>query len=208
MRAMRSARHFFRSLALTPLLAAIFAPAVHGATLPPTAPACAEAPAVKGRARERFESVVLMTIAKEVEGQGEANFHLRYAKPSALCLVETFSVGNTLIAAEHSPFVKGLSTLLYRFSIARPDGNSEVLVLYSGMAALIAGGGDHVFHVSEERQGVISWYAIYANEPGYEHAKALAERIVRGQARPLMAVTWPKGAREGAVVDFDAARLK
>lgn len=205
---MISARHLLRSVAMAALAGATVAPAAHAANLPPTAPACAEAPVVKGRARERFESSLLMALASELQSQGEANFHLRYAKPSKLCLVETFAIGDTLVAAEYSPFARSLSTLLYRFSVARPDGNSELLFLYSGMAALAAGGGDHVFHVSEERQGIISWYAIYANEPGYEHARALAERIVRGQARPLMAVTWPKGAREGAIVEFDATRLK
>lgn len=208
MNPVRHPRHPRRAAAIAALLSVALTTAVSATTLPPTAAACAEAPAVKGRARERFESALLMTIAKELESQGEANFHLKYAKPTAPCLVETFSVGPTLVAAEASPAVKGLSTLLFRFHVARPEGRSEVLVLYSGMAALFGGGGDYVFHVAEERHGVIAWYAMYANEPGYEHAKALVERIVRGEARPLLAVTWPKGANQGSIVDFDAARLK
>lgn len=194
--------------AMALLGATSLAPPAAAATLPPTAPACAEAPAGKGRARERFETKALMAIAQELQAQGEADFHLKYARPAALCLVETFSVGDTLIAAEASPAVKSLSTLLYRFHVAGPGGRSEVLVLYSGMAALAAGGGDLVFHVSEERDGVISWYAMYGNEPGYEHVRPLVERIVSGRARPLMAVTWPKGAKEAGIVELDRARLK
>jgi hypothetical protein len=132
---------------------------------------------------------------------------LKYAPPKAHCIVETFPAGEASVAAGYSPWEKGISTLLYRFTVSRPEGPSEILVLYSGLASLMAGGG-LVFHVSEERQGVVSWYAMYAQEPAYPDVKALAERIARGEAKPLMAVTWPKGAKEGEIVAFDSKRLK
>ena len=168
---------------------------------------CAEAPPMKARARERFEGAALMIVAKQLESQGEANFHLKYAKPASHCIVEAFSIGDASVTAGYSPWLKGLSTLLYRFTVSRSNESSEILVLYDGMASLMAGGG-LVFHVSEERQGVVSWYGMFAEEPAYPDIKALVDRIVRGDAKPLLAVTWPKGAKEGELVAYDAKRLK
>lgn len=168
---------------------------------------CAEAPPVKAKARERFEGAALMIVAKQLESQGEANFHLKYAKPASHCIVETFSFGDASVAAGYSPWVKGTSTLLYRFTVSRSNENSEILVLYDGLASLMAGGG-LMFHVSEERQGVVSWYGMFSEEPAYPDVKTLVEHIVRGDAKPLLAVTWPKGAKEGELVAYDSKRLK
>ena len=168
---------------------------------------CAEAPPMKGKARERYEAAALMIVAKLLESQGEANFHLQYAKPASHCIVETFSIGEASVAAGYSPWVKGLSTLLYRFTVSRLNERSEILVLYDGMAAVMAGGG-LMFHVSEERHGVVSWYGMFAEEPAYPDVKTLVDRIVQGDAKPLLAVTWPKGAKEGEVVAYDTKRLK
>jgi hypothetical protein len=179
----------------------------HGDTVSAVTP-CTAPPAIKGKSPQRFESKTLMIVANELESQGEANFHVRYSKPAAECLVESFSVGDVKVQARYSKWEKAASTLLYRFVVERPKGSgSEVLVLYNGSASFASGGG-FVFHVSEERDGVISWYAMFKEEPTYAAARALVEQIIAGSAKPLLAVRWPKGAKEGEILAFDDKRLK
>jgi hypothetical protein len=147
-----------------------------------------------------------MAVARELESQGEANFRLKYAAPTTECLVETFTISDATVTARYNAWEKGPSTLLYRFSADRPTGKSDVLVLYSGTASLLKGG--YVFHVSEENDGIISWYAMFSDDPPYPVIKALVEQIVSGTAKPLLAVRWPKGAKESELVAFDDKRLK
>ena len=170
--------------------------------------ACAESPAKQGRAVERFDGTGLMMMATQLEKRGEANFHLQYDEPASPCIADKFAVGDASVAVLYSPWQKGASTLLYRLTVTRPSGgSSDILVLYDGMASLLAGGG-LMFHVSEERQGVISWYAMFREEPSLADVRTLAEKIVEGDAKPLLAVTWPKGAKEGEIVAVDSSRLK
>lgn len=149
----------------------------------------------------------LMVVAGELEAQGESRFHLEFSPPSSECQVELFDVADAKVTAIASSFQKGSSTVLYRFALVRPTGKSEVLVLYSGTAALVAGKGD-VFHVSEDRDGVISWYAMFRDTPSYPVVKELVQRIIDGGAKPLLAVRWPAGAKEGEMVAYDSKRLK
>ena len=198
----------FRIALILISLSCLMTTVVHAAESVVTVPnPCTEAPPAKAKAKERFDLVTFMTVARILESQGESNFQLKYSNPSSHCIVETFSVEGTSVSAGYSPWEKGPSTLVYRFSVSRPSGNSEILVLYSGMASLTAGDG-LVFHVSEERQGIISWYAMFRDEPAFADVKALVEKIVRGDAKPLLAVTWPKGAKEGEIVALDGQRLK
>ena len=169
--------------------------------------ACTTGPALKGKARERRDSVALMTVAGILESQGESDFHLKYSPPARECLVESFAVTDASIIATYNSLEKGDSTLNYRFKVDRPTDDSEILVLYSGMAGLVSGGG-YVLHVSEERQGVISWYAMFKEEPPYSAVKELVTAIAQGSAAPLMAVRWPTGAKEGEIVAYDSKRLK
>jgi hypothetical protein len=168
---------------------------------------CTSPPNSKGASRPRDDLISLMMVAKELESQGEADFHLKYDAPKSPCVVETFDVASTKVTAIANPFEKGLSTLLYRFVVERPDGPSDILFIYSGFTALLLDKGN-VFHVSEERDGVISWYMMYRDEPTYAAAKALAQDIVADRASPLMAVRWPRGAKEGSIVALDKKRLK
>jgi hypothetical protein len=175
----------------------------------PAAPSkvtCTRLPTPKGNARLRFESTPLMAVAGELESQGEANFHLKYATPAAECFIETFAVSDATVTAHYNAWEKGLSTLLYRFSVDRPTGKTEVLVIYSGTASFLKGG--YLFYVSDEKDGVISWYAMFGDDPPYSAVKVLVEQIVGGTAKPLLAVRWPKGAKEGELVAFDDKRLK
>src|ERR1700722_3880463 len=172
----------------------------------PSTERCASPPTAKAKPRLRFESTPLMAVAGELESQGEANFHLHYAAPAAECVLETFTVSDATVTARYNPWEKGLSTLHYRFFVNRPTGKSDVLVLYSGTASFLKGG--YIFHVSEEKDGVISWYAMFGDDPPYQAVRALVEQIVGGTAKPLLAVRWPKGAKEGELVAFDDKRLR
>jgi hypothetical protein len=49
---------------------------------------------------------------------------------------------------------------------------------------------------------------MYRDTPAYPVIKALVEQVVNGSAKPLMAVRWPKGAKEGEFVAYDSKRLK
>ena len=169
--------------------------------------ACATPPHVGGRSTQLYNSTPLLLVADELEAQGEANFHLRYAVPAAECVVETYDVPERRITASYNPFEKGLSTLNYRFTIARPSDRTEILLLFSGTASLVAGRA-YVFHVSEEKDGVISWYAMFREPPDYPVVKNLVQQIVSARAKPLLAVRWPRGAKEGDIVVFDSRRLK
>lgn len=113
-------------------------------------PTCDTGPVLKGKARQRVDSVALMTVAGILEAQGEADFHLKYSSPARECLVESFTASDATIVATYNPLEKGDSTLNYRFKVDRPTDDTEILVLYSGMAGLVSGGG-YVVHVSEER---------------------------------------------------------
>jgi len=168
---------------------------------------CESRPAEKGKSQQRFDAVALMVVANELETQGEAAFHLHYDAPSAECMLETFAVGDVVAKVHYNPWEKGTSTLHYRIELARPHGNTEVLVLHSGISAMASGGG-YMFHVSEERDGVISWYAMFRNVPAYSEVKTLVEQIANGSATPLLAVRWPAGAKEAEVIAYDSQRLK
>lgn len=81
-----------------------------------------------------------------------------------------------------------------------------MLVLYSGTVGIVARG--QAFHVSETRGGVVSFYAMFKEQPTYQAAKELAASIFSGSIKPLLAVRWPEGAKEGEVVAFDSSKLK
>jgi hypothetical protein len=136
-------------IALLSMLACFIAAAAQAQELAGSPKAtCASAPEVKGKSRQRFDSTPLMIVADELESQGQSDFHLKYASPTAECVVETFSVAGVTVTASYNPWEKGPSTLNYRFTVDRPGGKTEILVLYSGTAALASGG--FMFHVSEE----------------------------------------------------------
>jgi hypothetical protein len=174
---------------------------------PQAGQSCLGQPPAKGKSQQIFSSTPLILIADELERQGEAAFHLQYDVKAPECVLEAFDVGGLKATVLYTPWAKGLSTLEYRVRVDRPTGATEVLVLYSGMASLFSGAG-MIFHVSEERDGVISWYAMFKEEPTYAAVRELVEKIVKGEARPLLAVRWPPGAKEGDILVYDNKRLK
>lgn len=171
-----------------------------------TPAACAEAPPQQGKSRQRFDATALMVVAAELESQGEKNFKLAYEPPTLECLVEQVQLSGMQVDATYNPWTKGRQTLLYRFAGRTADETREVLVLYNGSVGLVAKG--HGFHVSETRNGIVAFYAMYREEPTFAAAKELASQIFAGTAKPLMAVRWPEGAAEGELVSFDSTRLK
>jgi hypothetical protein len=148
-----------------------------------------------------------MAVAGELEAQGEKNFRLKYDPPGAGCLVERVKFSGLDVDTIYNPWEKGLQTLLYRFVARSSPESREVLVLYNGSVGIVAKGG-YVFHVTETLNGVVSFYAMYKEEPTYQAVKALAADIFSGTAKPLLAVRWPEGAKEGEIVAFDSSRLK
>lgn len=147
-----------------------------------------------------------MVVAAELEAQGEKDFRLKYDPPASECLVERFTLANGTASAIYSPWAKGTQTLLYRFVTETPEESREVLVLYSGTVGLVTKG--QAFHVTETRAGIVSFYAMFKEEPTYQAAKELATAIISASAKPLLAVRWPEGAKEGEIVAFDSSRLK
>lgn len=171
----------------------------------PDAP-CKAAPPAKGKSRQRFDGPAFMLVASELEAQGEKNFFLQYEPPAAECLVERFEVSGQEVSAIYNPWERGTQTLLYRFVAKTPEGPREVLVLYSGMVEFVMKGQS--FHVTETRGGVVSFYAMFKEQPTYQAAKEMAASIFSASAKPLLAVRWPEGAKEGEVVAFDSDKLK
>lgn len=142
-----------------------------------------------------------MMIAASVEAEGEKNFHVNFDTPSAECQVERFNAGGMTVVAYAVPELKGkgVNALLYKFVVSRPEGDSTILVI-RGITALLLPGRSSSMHVSEERNGVISWYAMYREIPSYAAVRAVAERVAKGSMEPLLSVRWPPGAREPEIV--------
>ncbi len=174
----------------------------------PALPICDAPPAVQEGAPRLFEAQPLMLVAHLLESQGEADFRLKYAAPQAECALDAFVVGDAEVAVSYNPWVKGPSTLVYRWRVLRAGQRSELLLLYHGLAGALGGTGP-LFLLSETRaDGVIAWYAMYGHEPGPAELRAQVQSIVAGRAEPLLAVRWPAGAKEGEILAYDAVRLK
>ena len=65
-----------------------------------------------------------------------------------------------------------------------------------------------VYYVVEERQGRISFYAMFRDQPTYAALKPIAVSIIDGSAKPLALVHWPPGEKESVIDTFDTKRLK
>jgi hypothetical protein len=97
--------------------------------------------------------------------------------------------------------------LNYRFIAKSEEGDREILVLYNGVVGFLAG-GHYCFYITETRDRVVSFYAMFREQPTYPVTKQIATEVLSGNAKPLLAVRWPKGAKEGELVAFDTSRLK
>lgn len=192
----------YRMPAIVASAAVLWALAANGAE----PAACADTADIKSKSRQYFDGSILMTNLLGLQSQGEADFRPRYAAPASECLREKFDSAGYSITAVQSPFDKGAMTLLYRFAAASAAETREVIVVYDGMASMMA--KKDIFLVTENRAGKISQYAMFRDQPTYAALKPLVVGIFDGSAQPLATVRWPAGAKEPVVDAFDSKRLK
>ena len=172
----------------------------------PTPADCGTVPALKSKSRQSFDGGVLMGSLLMLQAQGEAAFTPKYAKPASECVLDRFEVAGLAVVAIHSPFEQGDGTLHYGFVVGGEPDTREVLVIHDGVAAAMA--KSVLFKVVEDRAGVISYYAMFRDQPTYTALKPLVTGILSGSAAPLATVRWPKGAKEPVIDAYDAKRLK
>jgi hypothetical protein len=173
----------------------------------PTSADCIGVTDIKSKSRQLFEGKTLMTSLLMLEQQGEKEFKPSYSPPASECVLERFAVAAGAVTTVYSPFEKGEHTLHYRFTATNDTGTREVLVLYDGLASLMAKKGP-IFFVVENRAGNISYYAMFREQPTYAALKPLIATILDGAAQPLATVRWPPGAKEPVIDAYDTKRLK
>src|SRR5690349_2256299 len=166
---------------------------------------CAGVVDAKSKSRQWFDGATLMVGLSSLEAQGEAKFHPTFDPPASQCLFEKFDVGGSSVDAIHSPFEKGEHTLHWRFMTAAP-ASREIVVIFDGMASFMA--KKDVFFVVEERDGNISYYAMFRDQPTYAALKPVITGILDGSAKPLATVRWPPGDKEPVINAYDSKRLK
>lgn len=160
----------------------------------------------KSKSRPYFKGESLMGALLVLEGKGEAHFHLETPPPASQCVFEKFEVAGALVEAIVSPFDKSPGTTLHwRFHVGGADAR-DILVMYDGTASVMA--DKEMFFVAEEREGSISYYAMFRDQPTYAALKPLVTSILDGSAPPLATVRWPAGAKEPVIDAYDAKRLK
>lgn len=168
--------------------------------------ACADTADIKSKSRQYFDGSILMTNLLGLQAQGEADFRPKYAAPASECVREKFDSAGYAVTVVQSPFEKGALTLLYRFAATSGAETREVIVVYDGMASMMA--KKDIFLVTENRGGKISQYAMFREQPTYTAVKPLVVGILDGSAQPLATVRWPAGAKEPVIDAFDSKRLK
>jgi hypothetical protein len=162
---------------------------------------CARVAEIKSKSRQIFESKALMPQLMVLQGQGEAKFHPTFAPPRSQCSFEKFEVAGNTVDALHTPFEKlGDPTLLWQFVTAGAEPRT-IHVIHDPVTSLM--NKKDVFFVLEERQGKISHYAIYRDQPTFASLKPLVTGILDGSLQPLSVVHWPAGAKEPEIDSFD-----
>ncbi len=167
--------------------------------------ACAGVTDAKSKSRLSFDGKTLMTNLLALEAQGESGFHPTFNPPASECSFEKFDAAGTSVEAVYAPFEKGEHTLHWRFRTTGAEPR-EVLVIYDGMASLIA--EKEVFFVVEERKGSIHYYAMFREQPTYVVLKPIVTGVLDGSAQPLATVRWPPGEKEAVIEAYDSKRLK
>lgn len=166
---------------------------------------CAGVAELKSKSRQIYESKALMPQLMMLQGQGEAKFHPAFAPPRSQCNFEKFEAAGNAVDALHTPFEKlGDPTLLWQFVTAGAEPRT-IHVIHDPVTSLM--NKKDVFFVVEERQGKISHYAIFRDQPTFAALKPLVTGILDGSLQPLSVVHWPAGAKEPMIDSFDK-RLK
>jgi len=160
----------------------------------------------KSKSRLLFEGKTLMSVLLMLEAKGEAGFHPAYAQPASKCIYENFEAAGLPVQAIYAPFDKGAApTLHWAFIVSGPE-TRELLVLYDGTASLLA--KKDVFYLVEDRDGSISWYAMFRDQPTYAALNPIVISILDGSAKPLATVHWPPGEKEPVIDAYDTSRIK
>jgi hypothetical protein len=162
---------------------------------------------IKSKSRQFYEGETLMVSLLMLEKQGEKDFTPSYEPPASECALDRFAVATVPVLAVYSPFEKAGHSLYYRFVATDGAETRQILVIYDGLASLMAEKGP-IFFVVEHRAGNISYYAMFRDEPTYTAAKGLVTKILDGSAKPLATVRWPAGAKEPVIDAYDTTRLK
>jgi len=162
---------------------------------------------VKNKAKQVFDGTQFMVAAAGPEQEGKNNFKIVYPEPKALCVQDEFESDGKKVIAYYAPWEKDIQTLHYRFVAIDGTETREVVVLYNGLIGLVGKKGFY-FYVAETRKGVISYYAMFNNQPNYKILKELAENILNDTAKPVLAVQWRATEKEAEVLVYDSKRLK
>jgi len=161
---------------------------------------------IKSKSRQEFDSTVLLQVSGMLENQGPTSFDVAYEAPKSACEVESFDNAGSQVSIVRSPWKKGDATLLYRIVVKSPAEQREFLVVYDGIVSNVA--KEDCFHVSEKRNGMVSWYAVFKDQPTYAAVKALVVGILTDDAKPLLAVKWSADSKDLQQVVYDHSRLK
>jgi hypothetical protein len=169
-------------------------------------PDCTGFSDVKSKSRTLNEMSTLMVTLLTLEKQGEANFTPNYPVPASQCALEHYTAAGAPVTPVYSPFEKGAGmALLYRFVVEGVEPR-EIVVVYDGLASIMA--KKTVFLVIEKRNGDVSFYEMYRDQPAYAVLKPLVTSILDGSAKALATVRWPPGAKEPVIDAIDSKRLK
>lgn len=157
-------------------------------------------------AEEVFDGSNFMILVGLQEQDGKRGFHLKYDKPQKAKALETYESGGYKVDAEQFSFGKGMQTVLHRFKAKGEKEKREIVVLYSGMLGLVAGGDGYYFYVAEEYKRSIRYYAMFNAEPTFEQAKQVVDSALTNPDSALIATTWE--GKESSVFIFDSKRLQ
>lgn len=177
------------------------------ADAPTTTSKCEAIPEVKNKAKQVFDGAQFMVAAAGPEQEGKNNFKIVYPEPKNLCVQEEFESSDKKVTTYYAPWEKDTQTLHYRFIATDGAETREVVVVYNGLVGLVSKKGFY-FYVAETRKGVISYYAMFNDQPSYKILKELAGNILNDTAKPLLAVQWRATEKEAEVMIFDSKRLK
>jgi hypothetical protein len=186
-------------------LAALLAFVTHASAADAVAD-CAGVTDIKSKSRTSDKLQTMMINLLTLEKQGEANFTPAYAAPISECVFERFAVGETAVTAVYTPWEKKAEqTLIFRFLGAGTEGR-EIVVVYDPLASIIA--EKTIFFVIEKRNGIVSYYEMYRDQPSYAALKPLAASIFDGSAKSIAKARWPAGAKEPVLDAPDSMRMK
>lgn len=171
-------------------------------------PRCTATPSDRPDARPHPDKIAVTALAMELEARGEAAFHLAPMLAQAECEFGRDGEGGASRIVSYSPLVRGKHlldrhALIYRVRQQGDGAARELVIGFSALASILYLKGQDTYYAAEERDGRISWYAVYDSEPSGTQVRTLAEAVFSGMLKPKLALHWPKGAREAEAVEMN-----